>query len=203
MAVLWENTSFSFSFIVNLLSYYLMRNLIMSVIFLGIAGYFGSMLYERAILGDGQLEPAVAEAGEALSYSYPARVELKSADGRAMMVTLLGRSTTHIQFKREDGQEFVYQIDSLDANAQDLVLQYPNVGIKDAAAHMAKGSMEVGDLHVQQLEQNIRQIDDEIEGLSREYEGSVSKTDRRTIQRTVEGLQAEKVELQREISDRQ
>ncbi len=175
----------------------------MSVIFLGIAGYLGSMLYERAILGDGLLGPAAAEAGEALSYSYPARVELKSADGRAMMVTLLGRSTTHIQFKREDGQEFVYQIDSLDANAQDLVLRYPNVGIKNAAAYMAKGSMGVGDLHVQQLEQNVRQIDDEIDDLSQEYGGSVSKTERRTIQRAVEGLRAEKVELQREISDRQ
>ena len=99
----------------------------MSVIFLGIVGYLGSMLYERAVAGDGSLGTA---EGEALSYSYPARVELKSADGRVMMVTLLGRSTTHIQFKREDGQELVYLMDTLDANAQDLVLQYQSVGFK-------------------------------------------------------------------------
>ena len=175
----------------------------MSVIFLGLVGYLGSMLYERAIAGDYLLGTAEAEAGEVRSYSYPERVELKSADGRVMMVTLLGRSTTHIQFKREDGQEFVYLMDSLDANAQDLVLQYPNVGIKDAAEHMAKGSMELGDLYVLELEKNVRQIDEEIEDLSRQYAGSASQTARRTIQRTVEGLRAEKVELQRKISERQ
>ena len=83
------------------------------------------------------------------------------------------------------------------------MLQYSNVGIQNAAAYMAKGSMGLGDLYVQELEKNIRQIDDKIEDLSRKYGSSASKTERRTIKRTVEGLQVEKVALQRKISERQ
>ena len=69
----------------------------MSVIFLGIVGYLGTILYERASAGSwGGSKPAsVVE-----TYNYPARVELESAEGRILAVTLRGRSEKHVQFTR-------------------------------------------------------------------------------------------------------
>ena len=94
-------------------------------------------------------------------------------------------------------------IDSLDVDVQALVRQYPNVGIKNAAAYLAQGSMDLVDVYVQELEKEIRQIDQKIEGLSREFAISLSQIKRRTIQRMVEGLQVEKIELQNKRSGRQ
>ena len=198
-SLLWVETIFSFSFITGSISAYFMRNLFMSVIFLGIVGYLGSILYERALLSEDEVVTEVVEG----VYAYPASVVIKNAEGSEMMVTLLGRSGTHIQFSREDREEFVYPIDSLDSAAQALVRQYPNGGIKNAAVHMAKGSLEVGDLYVQELEKRIREIDKEVADLSRKYGSSNGNTAKRTIRREVERLQAEKVELQGKISERQ
>lgn len=180
--------------------FFLMRNLIMSVIFLGIAGYLVSILYDRALFSEDQPEQIEVEAA---GHGYPAAVVIKNAAGREMMVTLLGRTGMHIEFTREDGQEFVYPIDSLDSVAQALVRKYPNHGIKNAAAYMAKGALEVGDLYVQELEKRIRRIDKEIEGLTRDYASSNGNTKKRTIRREMEGLKAEKVALQGKILDRQ
>ena len=80
-----------------------MRNLIMSIVFLGIAGYLGTILYQRVASSEGPAELAIKNQASDVAYSYPARVEIKSADGRVIQVTLLGRSATHIQFTREDG----------------------------------------------------------------------------------------------------
>ena len=171
----------------------------MSVLFLGIIGYLGSILYERALLSE---DDVVTEAVEGV-YAYPAAVVIENAEGRQMAVTLLGRSGTHIQFIREDGQEFVYPIDSLDSDAQALVQQYPNGGIKNAEVHMAKGALEVGDLYVQELEKRIRGIDAEVAELTRKYGSSSGNTEKRTIRREVEKLQAEAVELQGKILARQ
>lgn len=181
-----------------------MRNLILSMIFLGIVGYLGTiLLYQRVALSEGQVGQGIKNEASDVVYSYPAHVKIKSADGRVIQVTLLARSATHIQFTREDGEEFVYLIDSLDANAQALVRRYPNVGIKNAATYVAQGSMSLDDVYVQELEKDIRQIDQKIENFSRELASSLSQTRRRTIQRMLEGLQAEKAELQRKILGRQ
>ena len=172
-----------------------MRKLIISIIFLGIVGYLASMLYDRAFLSKAQDDGHV--------YSYPAAVKIKNAVGREMMVTLLGRSGTHIQFARPDSQEFVYPISSLDLAAQTLISKYPNDGIKNVVINMDQGSLELGDLYVQQLKERIQGIDKEVENLSRGYASSNGNTEKRTIGREVEKLQAERVELQGKIADRQ
>ena len=162
---------------------------------MGIVGYLASMLYDRAFLSKAQDDGHV--------YSYPAAVNIKNAVGREMMVTLLGGSGTHIQFARQDSQEFVYPISSLDLAAQTLISKYPNDGIKNAVAYMDQGSLKLGDLYVQELEKRIREIDKKVEGLSRGYASSNGNTEKRTIRREVEKLQAERVDLQSKISDRQ
>ena len=68
---------------------------------------------------------------------------------------------------------------------------------------MDQGSLELGDLYVQELEKRIRGIDKEVENLSRGYASSNGSTEKRTIGREVEKLQAERVELQGKIADRQ
>jgi hypothetical protein len=179
-----------------------MRNLIISIIFLGIVGYLGSMLYDRAFLSKAQDELVEAQAVGHV-YAYPSAVNIKNAAGLEMMVTLLGRSGSHIQFARQDSQEFVYPISSLDLAAQTLIGMYPNSGIKNAAMYMDQGSLEIGDLYVQELEKRIRGIDKEVEDLSRGYASSNGNTEKRTIRREVEKLQAEKVKLQGKVTGRQ
>ena len=169
---------------------------------MGIVGYLGSMLYDRAFLSKAQDELVEAQA-VGHEYAYPSAVNIKNALGREMMVTLLARSGTHIQFARQDSQEFVYPISSLDLAAQTLISKYPNDGIKNAAMYMDQGSLELGDLYVQELEKRIRGIDKEVENLSRGYASSNGSTEKRTIGREVEKLQAERVELQGKIADRQ
>ena len=169
---------------------------------MGIVGYLGTMLYDQAFLSKDQDELIEAQAGGHV-YSYPAAVNIKNSVGREMMVTLLGRSGTHVQFARQDGEEFVYPISSLDLAAQTLISKYPNDGIKNAVAYMDKGSLKLGDLYVQELEKRIREIDKEVEDLSRGYASSNGNTEKRTIRREVEKLQAERVELQSKIADRQ
>ena len=160
------------------------------------------MLYDQAFLSKDQDELIEAQAGGHV-YSYPAAVNIKNSVGREMMVTLLGRSGTHVQFARQDGEEFVYPISSLDLAAQTLISNYPNDGIKNAVAYMDQGSLKLGDLYVQELEKRIREIDKKVEGLSRGYASSNENTEKRTIRREVEKLQAERVDLQSKISDRQ
>ncbi len=160
------------------------------------------MLYDQAFLSKDQDELIEAQAGGHV-YSYPAAVNIKNSVGREMMVTLLGRSGTHVQFARQDGEEFVYPISSLDLAAQTLISNYPNDGIKNAVAYMDQGSLKLGDLYVQELEKRIREIDKKVEGLSRGYASSNGNTEKRTIRREVEKLQAERVDLQSKISDRQ
>ena len=115
------------------------------------------MLYDQAFLSKDQDELIEAQAGGHV-YSYPAAVNIKNAVGREMMVTLLARSGTHIQFARPDGEEFVYPISSLDLAAQTLISKYPNDGIKNAVAYMDQGSLKLGDLYVQELEKRIREL---------------------------------------------
>jgi len=160
------------------------------------------MLYDQAFFSKDQDEQIEAVSGSHV-YSYPAAVKIKNAVGREMMVTLLGRSEMHIQFARQDSQEFVYPISSLDLAAQTLISKYPNDGIKNAVAYMDHGSLKLGDLYVQELEKRIREIDKEVEDLSRGYASSNGNTEKRTIRREVEKLQAERVELQSKIADRQ
>ena len=160
------------------------------------------MLYDQVFLSKDQDELIEAQAGGHV-YSYPAAVNIKNSVGREMMVTLLGRSGTHVQFARQDGEEFVYPISSLDLAAQTLISNYPNDGIKNAVAYMDQGSLKLGDLYVQELEKRIREIDKKVEGLSRGYASSNENTEKRTIRREVEKLQAERVDLQSKISDRQ
>ena len=160
------------------------------------------MLYNQAFLSKDQDEQIEALSGSHV-YSYPAAVNIKNAVGREMMVTLLGRSEMHIQFARQDGKKFVYPISSLDLAAQTLISKYPNDGIKNAVAYMDQGSLKLGDLYVQELEKRIREIDKKVEGLSRRYASSNGNTEKRTIRREVEKLQAERVDLQSKIADRQ
>ncbi len=160
------------------------------------------MLYDQVFLSKDQDEQIEAQSGGHV-YNYPAAVNIKNSVGREMMVTLLGRSGTHVQFARQDGEEFVYPISSLDLAAQTLISNYPNDGIKNAVAYMDQGSLKLGDLYVQELEKRIREIDKKVEGLSRGYASSNGNTEKRTIRREVEKLQAERVDLQSKISDRQ
>ncbi len=180
-----------------------MQNLIMSLIFLGIVGYLGTALYHRAVSTEDPPVPAIKTNKVEIVYTYPAYIEIKSVEGRVLPVTLLARNSRHIHFRRKDGKEFVYLIDSLAADTRALVRQYPNVGIQDTAAHLTQSSMTLNDVYLQELERTIRKIDRQIDDLVLQSSVSRSQTEKRTLQRMIEELQVEKADFQQKISERQ
>ncbi len=80
-----------------------MRNLLMSIIFIGISGYIGSILYQRMFIDGVFIAPVQEQSTNAL-FAYPDRIEIERVDGRKIEVTLLGRNASHLQFYREDGK---------------------------------------------------------------------------------------------------
>ena len=161
-----------------------MRNLIISIIFLGIVGYLGSMLYDQAFLSK-------AKAG-GLVYGYPGAVNIKNAVGREMMVTLLARSGTHIQFTRPDGQEFVYPISSLDLAAQTLISKYPNDGIKNAVASEVPEvvpQVRVEDLHISGMNEILVDLHEELRLLGYRHAAAETRAQKRTVANDIEAIQ--------------
>ena len=161
-----------------------MRKLIISIIFLGIVGYLASMLYDRAFLSKAQDDGHV--------YSYPAAVNIKNAVGREMMVTLLGRSGTHIQFARPDSQEFVYPISSLDLAAQTLISKYPNDGIKNVVASEVPEvvpQVRVEDLHISGMNEILVDLHEELRLLGYRGAAAETKAQRRTVSNDIEAIQ--------------
>ncbi|MDG1301199.1 MAG: hypothetical protein P8R37_06380 [Opitutae bacterium] len=168
-----------------------MRNLVLSIIFLGIVGYLGSMLYDRAFLSRAQDDGHV--------YSYPATVNIKDAADREMLVTLLARSGTHIQFARQDSQEFVYPISSLDLATQALIRMYPNDGIKNALeVSEVAPQISIKDLHISGMNERLADLHEELR-LLRGYRLPAAETNsqRRTVSNDIEAikLKIRKVEL--------
>ena len=68
-----------------------MRNLILSLIFFGIAGYAVKILYEEFEYGDSGLIEK--------TYSYPDKITIENQNGSKIQITLLGRNSNYLEFK--------------------------------------------------------------------------------------------------------
>jgi hypothetical protein len=172
-----------------------------SVIFLGIVGYLGTILYKKALGEDLTAE----EAGEAIVLNaYPGRIEIESLDGRVIEVTLLGRNQSYIQFLRDgDEQQFDYPMASLSPDSQTLVLSYPDVWINDQSTIIAEETTDsLEQIYVQNLKIEIGRIDENAELLRKRSGETQSKTDRRTIMRELQALRLQRAELTMKISER-
>ena len=181
-----------------------MKNLLGAAVFLAIAAIIGNKLYERAretdwLESDSSEEEVVAST---VVLSYPDGVQLANREGRVLDVTLLGRSSSHVQFRRVGGGEpFVYSIDMLDSASQRLVRQYPESGIQNASDHLSRGEMSLVDNHVENLRNEIRKIDSRCDIIGKKYAASSSKTERRTLRNEYEELQKERVAFEEDIAE--
>ncbi|MGB0415883.1 MAG: hypothetical protein ACPGKS_03435 [Coraliomargarita sp.] len=185
-----------------------MKNLLGAALFLAIAAIVGGKLYERAkemewIDVDGS-EDATFEGGATQQFSYPDTVQLSNRDGRVLQVTLMGRSRSHVQFRRAgDSQPFVYAIDQLDAASEKLVMSYPESGLQNATRHLKSGEMELADIHIENLHKEIRRIDQKCELLRKKHSGSTSETERRTLQNEYEELEKQRIGFEEDLAEYQ
>lgn len=195
-----------------------MKSLIMSVIFLGVAGYLGAILYQRAM--DAQLLDAArsavaartaasadtaAPADAAISgevspvaelfggvdvYEYPALVELAGVGGQIMEVVLLRRSATHVQFMGESSNErFVSPLESLGGASRKLVKLYRATGIK----HGQEGMLE--DLHLRAVLFKGASLKGKLRLLQLELAAVESNSQKQTVENKIEALVLEMRQL--------
>lgn len=172
-----------------------MRNLILSLVFLGIAGYGAKTIYDNFEFS----EFSFLEG----TYSYPDKITIENQNGSEIQITLLGRNLTYIEFTQKNGRKFVYPIRSLSEKSKALVMKYPNNGIEDASAYLSSGDMEMNDVYIIQLESEIRGIRAEIGRLNNKAGASRSQIDSRTIERKIDELHEEIAELENKIASRQ
>ncbi len=176
-----------------------MKNLILALVFLGLAAYVGQLVYERVSEHEWSDD---GEKTEALI--YPFEMELESADGRCIDVTILGRNDEFVQFKRKvDGGTFAYPIAGLSAGSRKKVVAYPVTGLTEAQSLLRQGQLTLSQAHIEQLKERIHEIEAELEDLQRRHDISSSKVERRTMQREAEALMRERDALGREIAEKQ
>lgn len=199
-----------------------MKSLIMSVIFLGVAGYLGAILYQRAM--DAQLLDAARSAvaartaasadaaapadaviiGEVSTvdelfggldvYEYPALVELEGIDGQIMEVVLLRRSATHVQFMGESSNErFVSPLESLGEASRKLVNLYRVTGVK----HGQEGVLE--DLHLRGMLFKGASLKGKLRLLQLELAAVESNSQKQIVQNKIEALVLEMRQLDLEL----
>ena len=126
-----------------------------------------------------------------LSSEYPVRVKLENTDGRSLMVTLLARNETHIEFTRDDEKKFIYPIESLTAVSQQLVRRYSNTGINEVAPHFATlpANKDVSDLHLKGIREKVEALSEEIRLKGYELRAAESGSQRRSISRDIQALE--------------
>lgn len=196
-----------------------MKNLVGALLFLALAFYVGSELYERAKGKDwlgapfGSREkstrkslpskdsvPRSPSIRDWEAPAYPARMELSNADGRQLRVTLLGRDRTHIYFLRHgDDEQFSYAIEDLDTASREKVSAYPESQMN----HKQKESRKLHALHVRNLEEQIARINERSSAIKKEHRQSGSQTERRTLLREYEQLQQKRLAFEKEMEEYQ
>ena len=170
------------------------------MIFMGLTMYLGYALYERSQLEDDDLaeqrDDDVAEQ-EGRALSLPDDMTIVRKDGSSLEIRLKYRTVTEIHFERiSDGETFQFSIDQLDETTRELVEQYPMGSIPSRAS-------AVEDNYVQQLRVAIARIDADLRDTEIEYAASSSKTERRTLRNKAEEMNADRMELEAKIAERQ
>ena len=172
------------------------------MIFMGLTMYLGYALYERSQLEDDdvaeQRDDDVSEQ-KSRAFSLPDDMTIVRKDGSSLEIRLKSRTVTEIHFERiSDGETFQFSIDQLDETTRELVEQYPatmgSISIRASA---------VEDNYVQQLRVAIARIDANLRDMEIKYAASSSKTERRTLRNKAEEMNADRLELEAKIADRQ
>lgn len=186
--------------------------MILSLVFLGIGGYLAFTLYSKwdaeAVPGAGPAPRVQADVVEQAppTYTYPAALIVENVDGRQLEISLVARSDTHIQFRREgESTLFTYPVEDLAEESRERVKNYAVTSLVDADAPTTEASsaLSVEEMHIHQLQQAIDRIDVRLADLRRQAGNMQSLTDRRTAGRQIEALLREREAHEANIASRQ
>ena len=172
------------------------------MIFMGLTMYLGYTLYERSQLEDDvvveQRDDDFAEQ-KGRAFSLPDAMTIVRKDGSSLEIRLKSRTKTEIYFERiSDGETFQFSIDQLDETTRELVERYPV--LKDSIPSRASA---LEDNYVQQLRVAIARIDADLRDIEIKYAASSSKTERRTLKNKADEMNAERLQLEAKIAERQ
>lgn len=171
-----------------------MRNLIVSLIFLGIAGFAVKYIIDDYEYNNGRIQEK--------TYLYPDTIVIENKEGAKIEITLLARNSTHLEFKQQNGRKSIYPIRSLSQKSQTEVMKYPDTGIQDASAYLSGGGIEMNDVYIIQMEGEIRKIREEIQRLNVKAKSTTSQTELRTLERKIETLNEDIADLENKIASR-
>jgi hypothetical protein len=187
-----------------------LKNFLFAMIFMGLTMYLGYVLYERSQLEDddvaerrddgviGQINDDFVEQ-KGTAFSLPDDMTIVRKDGSSLEIRLVSRTKTEIYFERiSDGETFQFSIDQLDETTRELVERYP--ALKGSIPSRASA---VEDNYVQQLRVAIARIDADLRDMEIKYAASSSKTERRTLKNKAEEMNAERLQLEAKIAERQ
>jgi len=187
-----------------------LKNFLFAMIFMGLTMYLGYVLYERSQLEDddvaerrddgviGQINDDFVEQ-KGTDFSLPDDMTIVRKDGSSLEIRLKSRTKTEIYFERiSDGETFQFSIDQLDETTRELVERYPV--LKGSTPSRASA---VEDNYVQQLRVAIARIDADLRDIEIKYGASSSKTERRTLKNKAEEMNAERLQLEAKIAERQ
>lgn len=172
------------------------------MIFMGLTMYLGYALYERSQLVDDDVaeqryDDFAEQKGRA--FSLPDDMTIVRKDGSSLEIRLKSRTVTEIHFERiSDGETFQFSINQLDETTRELVEQYPAT-----MGSIPSRTSAVEDNYVQQLRVAIARIDADLRDMEIKYAASLSKTERRTLRNKAEEMNADRLELEAKIADRQ
>jgi hypothetical protein len=133
---------------------------------------------------------------------YPVRLQIENMDGEKLDIRLTGRSESNISFTREgDGRSFVYSINDLDSASREKIRDLPALGIKGASKFLNKG-LTLDEVHAEQLRLRAERLSQLMRELQAEASISSSEVERRTLQREYEKHRKERLEILKDLSQR-
>jgi len=180
------------------------------MIFMGLTMYLGYALYERSQLEDDdvaeQRDDDVAEQRDddvaeqkGRAFSLPDAMTIVRKDGSSLGIRLKARTVSEIHFERiSDGETFQFSIGQLDETTRELVEQYPVT-----MGSVPSRASAVEDNYVQQLRVAIARIDADIRNMEIKYAASSSNTERRTLKNKAKEMNADRLQLEAKIAERQ
>jgi hypothetical protein len=160
------------------------------------------VLYERSQLEDDYLpeqrnDDVAKQKGRV--FRLPDDMTIVRKDGRSLEIRLKSRTTTEIYFERvSDSETFQFSIDQLDETTRELVERYPVL-----KSSIPSRTSAVEDNYVQQLRVAIARIDADLREMKVKYAASSSKTERRTLKNKAEEMNADRLDLEAKIAERQ
>ena len=180
----------------------MLKNFLFAMIFMGLTMYLGYALYERSQLVDDdvaeQRDDDFAEKKDR-AFILPDDMTIVRKDGSSLEIRLKSRTVTEIHFERiSDGETFQFSINQLDETTRELVEQYPAT-----MGSIPSRTSAVEDNYVQQLRVAIARIDADLRDMEIKYAASLSKTERRTLRNKAEEMNADRLELEAKIAERQ